>query len=202
MGRLAEVDHRCLGRGVDREPSLAFFAGDRGGVDDQRLAVLGAGLAQQRQSLAGAEDQRPQVDRELHVEVLGLDLLHRCPDPDAGVVDQHVEAAVGGLVGLEDGDDVLLLAHVGGDALDLQVVGAQAGDRLLELLRPSRRDGQGVALFAQHPGDRQSDPARSPRDQCCSLCHRLLLRSRTLAAGTLYPVRGRRSVVLRRGAAQ
>src|SRR4051794_35039340 len=48
VGRLGEVDHRGLGRGVDREPGLAALAGDRGGVDDQRLAVLGAGGAQHR----------------------------------------------------------------------------------------------------------------------------------------------------------
>src|SRR5680860_931918 len=77
VGRLGEVDHRALGRRVDREPGLAGLAGDQGGVDDQRLAVLGAGFAQHRQPLAGADDQRPQVDRELHVEVFRLDLFHR-----------------------------------------------------------------------------------------------------------------------------
>src|SRR3954453_13402075 len=91
VGDFGEVDHRRLGRGVDREPALAHLAGDRGGVDEQRLAVLGARLTQHRQALAGADDQRPQVDGELHVEVLGLDLGHRRTDPDAGVVDQNVE---------------------------------------------------------------------------------------------------------------
>src|SRR6188472_715864 len=67
VGRLGEVDYRRLGRGVDREPGLPALAGDRGRVDDQRLAVLGAGLFQQRQRLARADDQRPQVDPELHV---------------------------------------------------------------------------------------------------------------------------------------
>ena len=71
LGRLAEADHRRLGRRVDREPRLAGLAGDRGRVDDQRLAVLGAGLAQHRQALARHQDHRAQVDPELHVEVLG-----------------------------------------------------------------------------------------------------------------------------------
>src|SRR5215207_4712334 len=74
---LGEVDHRRLRRRVDREPPLSRLAGDRGGVDEQRLAVLGPRLAQHRQALAGADDQRPQIDAELHVEVLGLDLGHR-----------------------------------------------------------------------------------------------------------------------------
>src|SRR6476659_1556450 len=90
--RLGEVDHGTLGCGVDGKPGLSALAGDRGGVDDQRLAVLAAGLAQHRQALAGADDQRPQVDRQLHVEIFGLDLLHRRADPHAGVVDERVES--------------------------------------------------------------------------------------------------------------
>src|SRR5215218_1663030 len=175
VGRLGEVDHRGLGRGIDREPGLAALAGDRGGVDDQRLAVLGTGRAQHRQPLAGAEDQRPQVDRQLHVEMLGLDLLHRRPDPDPGVVDEDVEAAVLLAVGGEDRDDVILLGHVGGDRLDLEALPAQALGRLLELLRPAGRDRQGVALFAERPRDRQADPARCSGHQCRSLSHLHLL---------------------------
>ena len=45
LGRLREADHRRLGRRVHRQPRLPGLAGDRGRVDDQRLAVLGAGLA-------------------------------------------------------------------------------------------------------------------------------------------------------------
>ena len=50
-------------------------------------------------------------------------------DPDPGVVDQGVEAAVPRLVGGEDAEDVVLVGHVGGDALDLEAVGAQARPR-------------------------------------------------------------------------
>jgi hypothetical protein len=167
--RLGEVDHRSLGGGVDREPGLPAFAGNRGGIEDQRLAVLGAGFAQHRQPLARADDQRPQVDRELHIEVLGLDLLHRRADSHAGVVDQRVEAAVGFPVLGEDTDHVLLVGHVGGDALDLEPTGTQLFGGGLELLRPSRRDSQGVALLAERTGDRQPDPARGPSDQCSSI---------------------------------
>ena len=128
---------------------------------------------------------------ELHVEVLGLDLLHRRADPDPGVVDQHVEAAVGLAVLGEDADHVLLLGHVGGDALDLEAVGAQALGGRLELLGAARRDRQRVALLAEHPGDRQPDPARGPRDQCRSLRH---LRSPPVSTPprTLSAIPGRR----------
>src|SRR3954471_7114715 len=195
MGRLGEVDHRGLGRGVDREPGLPALAGDRGGVDDQRLAVLSAGLAQHRQPLAGAEDQRPQVDRELHVEVLGLDLLHRRPDPDAGVVDEDVEAAVLLPVGGEDGDDVVLLGHVGGDRLDLEAFAAQSFGRFLELLRAPGRDRQGVALFAERLRDREPDPARCPGNQCRSISHPISSSSRTrwtLSVHNMAPMRAPR----------
>ena len=57
-----EADHRRLGRRVDRQPRLRRLAGDRGGVDDQRLAVLGARLAQHRQALPRHQHHRPQVD--------------------------------------------------------------------------------------------------------------------------------------------
>src|SRR6201996_838082 len=63
LGGGAEVDQRGLGRAVDREPGLAPFAGDRGGVDDQRLAVLEARLSQHRHRFARAEDGRAQVHR-------------------------------------------------------------------------------------------------------------------------------------------
>src|SRR6185295_117873 len=167
--RLGEVDHRRLGGGVDREPSLSALAGDRSGVDDQRLAVLFARLVQQRQPLAGADYQRPQVDAELHVEVLGLDLLHRRSDADAGVVDEHVEAAVGLSVPGEDADEVLLLGHVRRSALDLVAGVAQLGRCPLELLRSTGGDRERVALLAEDPRDRKSDAARCPRYQCRSL---------------------------------
>src|SRR5436853_2529455 len=184
VGRLGEVDHRRLRRRVDREPGLAALTGDRGGVDDQRLAVLGPRRAQHRQPLAGAEDQRPQVDRQLHVEVLGLNFLHRRPDPDPGVVDEDVEAPVLLPVGGEDGDDVVLLGHVGGDRLHLEAFGPQPLGRFLELLRPPGGDGQGVAFFAQRLRDRKADSARSSSHQCRTLSHPHLL----LVANPAHPI--------------
>ena len=42
----------------------------------------------------------------------GDDLRHRLPDPDPGVVDQHVEAAIAVAVGGDNPDDAVLIGHV------------------------------------------------------------------------------------------
>ena len=54
--RLGPADHGGLGRGVDGQPGLARLAGDRRHVHDERVAVLGAGRAQQVRALAVEED--------------------------------------------------------------------------------------------------------------------------------------------------
>ena len=64
--------------------------------------MLGAGGAQQLHRLAVEEDDRAQVDGELEVDPLGLVLAGRRADADAGVVDEHVEAAVAVAVGGDD----------------------------------------------------------------------------------------------------
>ena len=131
--------------------------------------MLGARLLQHRQPLARPDDQRAQIHRQLHVEVLRLDLVHRRPDPDPGVVHQHVEPPVGLAVGVEEADDLLLARHVRGDALDLGARRPDLLDGRLELLRPPRRDRQRIAVLAQGLRDRQPDAARCPRDQCRAL---------------------------------
>ena len=75
--RLAEPDDAELRRRVGGEPALAELAGDRGGVGDQRLAVLGARLLQHRDALAHHEVDGAQVHVELHVELLRLVVLDR-----------------------------------------------------------------------------------------------------------------------------
>ena len=52
------------------------------------------------------------------------------------------------------------------------VVG-QRLDGLLELLGPARGHGQAVALLAEHPRDRQPDPAGSSGHECGTACHRV-----------------------------
>jgi len=102
---------------------------------------------------------------ELHVEEFRLDLLHRGADSHPCVVDQNVEATVGLAVLGEDSDHILLVGHVGGDALNLGGGVAQILRRALELLRSSRRDRQRVSLFAERPGYRQSNPTLSDMSQ-------------------------------------
>jgi len=66
---------------------------ERREVHDERVAVLRAGGAQQLGALAVEEDDRAQVEVELHVDPLGLHVGHRRADTHAGAVDQHVEPA-------------------------------------------------------------------------------------------------------------
>ena len=70
--RLRPADDGELRGAVDRQPRLARLAGDRGGVDDERVPVLGAGRAQHVGALAVEEDDRAQVEVELHVDPLRL----------------------------------------------------------------------------------------------------------------------------------
>ena len=88
-------------------------------------------------------------------------------EPDARVVDEHVEPAVARLVSGDHGLDRVLVGHVAGDLLDLEPLGAEALGGLGELLRAAGGDRQAVALLAEHLGDREADPAgRSGHDRC------------------------------------
>ena len=133
--------------------------------------MLGAGGAQQLRALAVEEDDRAQVDVELEIDPLGGDLGDGGADADAGVVDQHVQAPPALAVRRDDALDVVLVGHVAGDLLDLEAVVAQCGDRVGELLRPARGDGQPVALLAQHARDREADPARGSGDEGGAIRH-------------------------------
>ncbi len=58
--------------------------------------MLGGGLAQHGDAFAVEEDDRAEVDVELHVQALGLDLGERRSDADAGVVHEHIQAVDSG----------------------------------------------------------------------------------------------------------
>ena len=55
--------------------------------------------------------------------------------------------------------DDFLGAHVARNVLDLVAGAGELRGRRLELLRPTRRNGQPVTLLTQQPRDRQSDAA-------------------------------------------
>jgi hypothetical protein len=74
-------------------------------------------------------------------------------------------------LGLHDLLHDALVAEVARHRVDLEAVRAQPLGRLLELLRAPCGDGQGMALLAEHSGDRQPDPARSSSDDRCTLRH-------------------------------
>ena len=158
--RLRPGDHRRLGGGVDAEPRLAGLARDRRRVDHERVSVLGARGAQEVGALAVEQDDRPQVDVELHVDPLGDDVGDGRADAHAGVVDEHVEAPPALAVGGGDRRDPGLVGHVGRDLLDLEAGLAQPVGRGRELLGAPRGHRQPVALLAQHARDGQADAAR------------------------------------------
>src|SRR5258708_10102708 len=143
------TDDAVLGRRVDRQPSLAVLSRDRGGVDDDRVFVLGGGLSKHRRAFAVEEEDRAEVDRELHVDVLGLNLRDRPADADAGVVDEHVEPAVALAVGVDDRLDLALVRDVDGQRLDVVAEVPEFLDGSLELLAATPGDGNRYSL----PGD-------------------------------------------------
>src|SRR5205823_14032438 len=155
----------------DRQPRLPGLAGDRRQVHDEGLAVLGAGGAQHLRALAVEEDDRADVDGDLQVDVLRLLLGHRGADADAGVVDEHIEAAEALAVASDDRADRVLVGHVRRQVLDLQAVPAQPFRRLLERVRLARRDRQPVALLPERFGDRETDPSRGSGDDGGTVWH-------------------------------
>jgi hypothetical protein len=77
------------------------------------------GRTQHLDGLAVEEDERAQVDVELHVQPFGLDLRDRRADSDAGVVDEHIEAAEALPVGGHHLSDDRLRGHAAGHRRDL-----------------------------------------------------------------------------------
>jgi len=82
--------------------------------------VLGPRGREHRQRLAVEEGRGAQVRLEHEVHALRRHLADRRAHPDAGVVDEHVEPAVGVPMGGDDPDDLLLAREVRGHLLDLE----------------------------------------------------------------------------------
>ena len=173
--RLRVADHARLGGRVDRQERLPGLAGDRGEVDHDGVAVLAAGGAQHLGALAVEEDDRAQVDGELEVDALGLVLVDGRAGADAGVVDQHVEAAEALLVGGDHALDVLLGGHVARDLLDLVAGPAQLLGGGGELLGAAGGDGERVALLTEHLCDGEADPAGGSGDDGGAVGHAVIL---------------------------
>ena len=132
---------------------------------------------QHRHAFAIEEDDRADVDVELHVQALGLDLADGRADAHARVVDEHVEAAVALAMRGDDLLDLRLVGDVRRDAVHVEAIGREPRDGALELLRAPGGHRDAIALFAENPRDRQADPAGCPRDDRRALCHLPSLRS-------------------------
>jgi hypothetical protein len=122
--------------------------------------VLGAGGAQQPDALAVHQHHRAHVQLQLQVEPLRRDLRERRAEADAGVVDEHVEAAEALAVRGDDALDVGLVAKVRRDQLDRVAGLEQAGGGLPQLRLTAGRQRKAVALGREQLGDREPDPAR------------------------------------------
>ena len=131
--RLGEQAHAALGGRVDRRLGRAHHAGVRGDVDDAalRLAQLGDGVA-------AAEERALEVDRHDALPVGFGHGLAGTLDPEAGAVDEHVEAAG---AGDRHGDHALAVAHdrdVGLDRVD-GGAGSRASSPTAAASRSARR---------------------------------------------------------------
>jgi hypothetical protein len=98
--------------------------------------------AQHLGGLAVEEDDRPQVDGDLHVDVFALLLGDRGANPNPGVVDENVEPAEALAVPLHDALDAVFVGHVGRNRLDVVALVAKLRRGRLQGLRFPRADRQ------------------------------------------------------------
>ena len=111
--------------------------------------MLGAGGSQHRAALPVEQDDRANVDVELHVDMFGLVVVGSRGDADAGVVDQHVETTEALSVASDNLRDRGFVGHVRRDVFDLIAVGPECCCRLFEWFVPPGRDRQSVALCGE-----------------------------------------------------
>ena len=103
--------------------------------------------------------------------MLGLDLPDGRPEPDACVVDEHVQPLVALAVRSDDVLDRLLLGDVRRDPVHVEALGEELRDGRLELVGPPCGHRHAVAFLAEHPRCSQPDPARCSCDNRRALCH-------------------------------
>ena len=112
LSRLREADHARLRRRIDGEPPLARLARNRSRIDDQRLPMLPARLAKHPQALARRDHDRPEIEIELHVDLLRRIPLDRPAQANAGVVHQHIHPAPALAMLVDRAHDVFFLGHL------------------------------------------------------------------------------------------
>jgi hypothetical protein len=98
-------------------------------------------------------------------------LAGRRADPDARVVDQHVEAPEPLPVPRHDVADRLVVGHVGRDVLDVVPLRTQRLRRLLERVGLAGAEREPVPLLAERLGEREPDAAGGSGDDRGAICH-------------------------------
>ena len=153
---LAETLERPLRRDVRRLGERGDAAGDRGDVDDGAAAAL----AHARQHLLQASNGAAQVDVH-HVEVRRRRaLLGDRVATDAGVVDQHVDDAVGLAEDLREAvAHRLVVGDVELDEVDLDAGLARHRLQLAGLVDAANGAVDGVALLREVDGGGATDAA-------------------------------------------
>ena len=124
---------------------------------------MAARRLEQRDRLAGDEDETAKIDAELEVDVLRLEILDPAPDTDARRVHEYVEPPVALGVRCDESHAVVFLAHVGGDA-----VGPELCRGRLDVRCGSGGDRQTEAVVSEHARDRETNPSRSSGDERAS----------------------------------
>jgi len=145
----------CVVAGASGE---GVFAGQAGDVDDESSARFG----EAGERFAGAIEGAVQIEIDIAAPIVEGHVPDSAKDAFAGVVDEDIEAAKGGVGELEEARDVFGLTDVRRVAGDLAEL-LHGGDRVADSVLGPAADGHGGA-FAQEPfGDGTSDAARAAR---------------------------------------
>src|SRR5262245_52671223 len=152
-----ERPHGGLAAAVDAARFHPLDRGDRGIQDDGRA------VREERQRLLHGEEQSLDVDGEELVEVLLADRPERGQRQEAGVGEQHVEAALLPLHGREQPVQVRQVCDVAPHAGDVL---ADLPDRVVQLRLPAAGDEDVGALGDEPPSGGEADAAVAPGNDC------------------------------------
>jgi hypothetical protein len=125
-------------------------------------------------------------------------LARRGADPDAGVVDEHVQTAIAIAVPVNHLANRVLVGHVCREMLDLESLLLKLMSRALDPFGLASSDRQRKAFLAEHLGEGKSDASRGSSDDGGTVGHYEPFfrdtRCRNLTTGVVPPRDGPSSV--------
>jgi hypothetical protein len=161
MQRLAQRQHISLAAAVHAVQQFRLERDDRRDVDDGAIAAR----HQSRRGGAGQAGQRGDVHVDQRVQFFRRRIDQRFDGAEAGVIDQHGDAAVAGQT-LLDAAQVGAHAEVGGDGLDPAAGLASNRAASGQLGGVARHQDQVVATAGQTVGVDSADARGSAGNQC------------------------------------